>query len=159
MKPSIRLMKRGDKAAVLAILHAMPQFKPAEVEVALEVCDSYLKDPCGSGYHIFVAEVGSSIMGYICYGPTPLAEGTWDIYWVAVAPGSQRRGVGRSLFTFAEDRIKEAHGRLAIVETSSQPDYARTRRFHQSQGYEVICQIPDFYAPGDDKVILGKRLT
>jgi GNAT superfamily N-acetyltransferase len=128
------------------------------VEVAEELIDSYLNDPVGSGYHILVAEVDSTVTGYICYGPTPMTEGTWDIYWEAVAPGKQGRGIGSALMKSAEKEIVRAKGSLAIVETSSTPLYEKTRDFYLGQGYEVICRIPDFYAPGDDKLILQKRL-
>jgi len=151
-------MTRRDKSAIMRILRATPEFKPAEVAVAEEVLDSYLVDPIGSGYYVLVAEVDSSVVGYICYGPTPMTERTWDIYWLAVAPEEQGRGIGRTLLTFAEDRIKEANGRLALIETSSKPDYERTRRFHHLQGYELVCRIPDFYSPGDDKLVFLKRL-
>ena len=126
--------------------------------VAEELIDCYLEDPSGSGYHILVAEVDSTVAGYICYGPTPLTEGTWDIYWMAVAREKQRQGIGSILIKSAEKEIARAKGRLAIIETSSTPGYEKTRRFHINQGYEVICRIPDFYAPGDDKLILQKRL-
>ena len=126
--------------------------------VAKEVIDSYLKDSLRSGYHILVAEVNSTITGYICYGPTPLTEGTWDIYWEAVARERQDRGIGSALMESAEKEIVRAKGRLAIIETSSTPAYKKTRHFYLSHGYEVICRIPDFYAPGDDKLILQKRL-
>jgi GNAT superfamily N-acetyltransferase len=128
------------------------------VAVAEELIDSYLNDPSGSGYHILVAEVDSTITGYICYGPTPLTEGTWDIYWMAVAREKQGQGIGSALMKSAEKEIMRAKGRLAIIETSSIPAYEKTRNFHLSQGYEVICRIPDFYTPGDDKLILQKRL-
>jgi ribosomal protein S18 acetylase RimI-like enzyme len=140
------------------ILRSTPEFKPAEVVVAEEVIDSYLRDPRGSGYHVFVAEADSSVVGYICYGPTPLTEGTWDIYWMAVAPEQQSKGIGSALLAYAEERIRENQGRLAIIETSSQPEYEKTRRFHLSHGYEIISRIPDFYASNDDKLILQKRL-
>ena len=126
--------------------------------VAEEVIDSYLKDSVGSGYHILVAEVDSTVTGYICYGPTPVTEGTWDIYWMAVAQEKQNQGIGSALMKSAEKEIVRAKGRLAIIETSSTPGYEKTRHFHLNQGYEVICCIPDFYAPGDDKLILQKRL-
>jgi len=60
---------------------------------------------------------------------------------------------------FAEDKIKESRGRLVIVETSGRPDYDKTRRFHRSLGYKVAARIIDFYSPGDDKLILEKRLA
>lgn len=158
MTAKIRPMTRRDKPAIMRILAATPEFKPSEVVVAEEVIDSYLQSSYQSGYHIFVAEVGRRVTGYICYGPTPLTEGTWDIYWVAVSREEQSRGVGRALMTFAEGEIKRAGGRLAIIETSSQPEYERTRRFHHRHGFKLVGRIPDFYADGDDKLILLKRL-
>jgi len=158
MRPKIRQMTRKDKPAVVGMLQNIPEFKPAEVDIAEEVIDSYLDNSIRSGYHIFVAEDGSSIAGYICYGPTPLTEGTWDIYWLAVVPDKQSQGIGKALLNFAEDKIKETKGRLSIIETSSKPEYEATRRFHQAQGYKTICRIADFYAPGDDKLVFQKRL-
>jgi len=126
--------------------------------VAEEVIDSYLADPQGSGYNVLVAG-DSAVDGYICYGPTPLTEGTWDIYWIAVSPSEKGMGVGSALLSYAEDKIKEAGGRLIVIETSSQAGYERTRRFYQKHAYETIAQITDFYAPGDDKIILQRRLA
>jgi ribosomal protein S18 acetylase RimI-like enzyme len=151
-------MLERDKPALMALLRGTPEFKPAEVVVAEEVIDSYLADPVGSGYHTVVAQDGPKIKGYICYGPTPLTEGTWDVYWIAVASEEQGRGVGGALMTYAEAKIREAEGRLIIVETSSQAGYEKARRFYSNHGYETIARLPDFYAPGDDKVILQKRL-
>lgn len=127
--------------------------------VAEELIDSHLNDPSGSGYCILVAEADSTVAGYICYGPTPLTEGTWDIYWVAVAREKRDQGIGSALMKSAEKEIRKAKGRLSIIETSSTPAYEKTRKFHLGHGYEVVARIPDFYAPGDDKLILQKRLN
>ena len=155
---NIRVMTNKDKTAVMQILRKTPEFKPVEVVVAEEVIDSYLGDPCRSGYHILVAELDSTVAGYICFGPTPLTEGTWDIYWMAVAPDRQRQGIGSVLLDSAERNIRETEGRLSIIETSSLPSYVNTRDFYRRHGYEIIASIPDFYALGDDKVIFQKRL-
>ena len=158
MTSKIRRVKKGDKPALMVILRNTPEFKPSEVVVAEEVLDSYLHDPIRSGYHTLVAEIDATIVGYVCYGSTPLTEGTWDVYWIAVAPKKQGQGIGGALMAFAETQIKKARGRLVIIETSSQPEYEKTRRFYRSHDYEVVGRIPDFYAPGDDKLILQKRL-
>jgi ribosomal protein S18 acetylase RimI-like enzyme len=158
MRPKIRPMTGDDKPAIIRTLRDIPEFTPAEVNIAEEVIDSYLRDSTRSGYYVFVAEVGSSIAGYICYGPTPLTEGTWDIYWLAVAPEQQSQGIGKALLASAEGNIKETKGRMTLIETSSKPEYEATRRFHQAQGYELACRIADFYAPGDDKLVFQKRL-
>jgi ribosomal protein S18 acetylase RimI-like enzyme len=142
----------------MQILQNTPEFKPTEVVVAEEVIDSYLNDPTNSGYSIQLAEEGTVIVGYICYGPTPLTDGTWDVYWQAVVREKQGQGIGGALIKAAERAIRRAKGRIAIIETSSTPAYEKTRRFHLSHGYEIVARIPDFYAPGDDKLILQKRL-
>lgn len=158
MAINIRPMIQEDKRHIMQILRNTPEFKPPELAVAEEVIDSYLSDPCQSGYHILVGEFGSVVVGYICFGPTPLTEGTWDIYWMTVAPDKRGQGIGSALLESGEKNIRKVRGRLAIIETSSMPAYARTRQFHIRHGYETIACIPDFYAPGDDKLILQKRL-
>ncbi len=155
---NIRPMTQRDKPAIKKIVAATSKFNPTEVVVAEEVIDSYLKSSYQSGYHILVAEAKQLVVGYVCYGPAPLTEGTWDIYWIVVSGGEQSRGIGGALMVFAEGEIEKARGRLALVETSSKPEYEKTRRFYHRHGYEVISRIPDFYTVGDDKVIFQKRL-
>jgi len=154
----IRPLTAADKPAVMKILSNTPEFLPMEVVVAEELIDSYLCDPAGSGYNIVVGEVDAAIAGYACYGLAPLTEGTWDLYWIAVERGRQGQGIGSVLMKFVEDWIRQEKGRMLLIETSSKPDYERTRRFYQHIGYEEICRIPEFYAPGDSKVVLMKRL-
>jgi GNAT superfamily N-acetyltransferase len=158
MPVRIRSMHAGDKPALMRILRQTPEFKRYEIDVAEEVIDSYLADPDGSDYYILVAVDGGGVAGYLCYGPTPCTEGTWDAYWEAVAAERRGKGIGTSLMEAAEAHIARAGGRMVIVETSSTPLYENTRRFHLGRGYEAVARVPDFYAPGDDRVILQKRL-
>jgi GNAT superfamily N-acetyltransferase len=149
-------MVKEDKPALMEILRTTPEFKPSEVVVAEEVIDSYLHAP--DSYNVLVAEEDAAIVGYICYGLTPLTESTWDIYWLVISLNKRGQGVGGALTAFAEEQIKNDGGRLIVIETSAKPGYEKTRHFYLRHGYEIICQIPDFYAPGDDKIILQKRL-
>ena len=142
----------------MRILRNTPEFKPAEVAVAEELIDGYLEDPLAYGYYILIAELDSVLVGYVCYGPTPLTEGTWDIYWMAVARANQGHGTGGALLDAAEEKIGKAQGRLAIIETSTIPSYEKTQRFYLGHGYQIVASIPDFYAPGDGKIILLKRM-
>jgi GNAT superfamily N-acetyltransferase len=151
-------MTAADKPAVMAILNNTPEFLPMEVVVAEELVDSYLCDPLGSGYNIVVGEADSNVAGYACYGIAPLTEGTWDLYWIAVARDRQGQGIGHTIMRFVEDWIRQEKGRMLLIETSAKPDYEKTRLFYSNAGYEEICRIPDFYAPGDSKVVFIKRL-
>ena len=153
----IRPIRLKDKPSLIKILQDTPEFKPSEVAVAEEVIDSCLKDPASSGYNILIAEDGSGIAGYICYGPTPMTDGTWDLYWETVAQKRRGQGIGSALLKAAEEEIRKAKGRLALIETSSTPAYEKTLHYHLKQGYEIIARIPDFYSHGDDKIILQKH--
>jgi ribosomal protein S18 acetylase RimI-like enzyme len=158
MTVKIRPMSAGDKLALMRILKNTPEFKSFEVVVAEELIDSYLSDQERSGYIIQIAEDDGELAGYICYGETPCTIGTWDIYWVAVAREKRRRGIGKALSEVAEAAIKKARGRMIFIETSSTPLYESTRSFYLGRGYEIIARIPDFYMPGDDKLIMQKKL-
>jgi ribosomal protein S18 acetylase RimI-like enzyme len=152
----IRPMTKEDKAAIVEILQATSEFNTTEVKVAVELIDLYLEYGISSDYYILVAGIDNTPAGYICFGPTPLTEGTWDIYWMAVDPEMQRQGIGRRLLNDAEVSISKAQGRLILIETSSKPDYEKTRKFYESCGCEMIACIPDFYTPGDDKIVFQK---
>jgi hypothetical protein len=58
-----------------------------------------------------------------------------------------------------ERRIAERDARVVVVETSSRPDYDPTRRFYDKRGYRESARVQDFYTPGDDRVVLTKRVA
>ena len=151
-------MTPADRLALLRMLKNTPEFKPFEVTVAEELIDYYLTDGVKSGYIVQIAEDNSEVAGYICYGETPCTVGAWDIYWIAVDSSRRGKGIGKDLSETAETAIKQSQGRLVFIETSSTPLYENTRRFYLARGYELIARIPDFYSPGDDKLILQKKL-
>jgi GNAT superfamily N-acetyltransferase len=156
MEYILRQMTAQDKPQLMALLKATPEFIPAEILVADEVIDTYLDSP-GRDFQIVVAEIASRIVGYVCFGLTPLTLTTWDIYWMAVALDKRGTGIGAALLKSAEDGIQKAGGRLALIETSSKPNYLNTRRFYLKKGYKRVSRIRDFYAPGDHCLTFEKR--
>jgi ribosomal protein S18 acetylase RimI-like enzyme len=153
-------MTREDRRTVLDIIQSTAMFTPEEVAVARELIDIYLDQPGQRDYCLVVAEnTDSRVVGYMSYGPTPLADGAYDLYWMAVAREEQGRGVGRELVAWLERTIKEADGRMILIETSSQPKYEKTRRFYTSLNYREVSRIPDFYRRGDDRVTYVKYLA
>lgn len=159
MKWSIRAVSPPDRASVLAILANTRVFDANEMAVAEEVLDCYLRHGEKSGYLCYVLVGEEQPVGYICFGPTPLTSGTWDIYWMAVHTAAQRLRVGRELMSFAEEIIRQNKGRLCLIETSSRPDYEAARRFYSAMGYQVEGVVQGFYSPGDNKVLFAKRFT
>jgi len=153
----IRPMEARDKAPVLGLIRATGFFTADEVGVAEELMDVYLGRPGQKDYHVVVVEnEANDVAGYMTWGPTPLAEDAYDIYWMAVAPSEQGRGRGKELVRWLEDEVRGRAGRLVIIETSSQPKYHGTRQFYIDLSYREVARIPDFYRPGDDRVIYAK---
>src|SRR5438477_3065672 len=110
----IRTLAPHDRAAVAAIVRDVGNFSAAEIDTALELVDEWLTDGEASGYLCLVVEDFSGIHGYVCVGPTPLTDGTFDLYWIAVDRNTQGRGYGRSLLAAAEAVARERGGRLML---------------------------------------------
>ena len=135
-------------------------FTEAEIAVAAELIEIFLTQPAQKDYDVVVAaDEAGRVAGYLCWGPTPLTEGTYDLYWMAVAPNHQGRGYGKTLVRWLEDRVRAEKGRLVVIETSSQPKYDPTREFYLGLGYKETARIPDFYKPGDARVTYTKHLV
>lgn len=153
----IRSMAARDKAPVLGLVRATGFFTEPEVGVAEELMDIYLGQPGQKDYQVVVIEdEAGGVAGYMTWGPTPLAEDAYDIYWMAVAPSEQGKGRGRELVRWLEDEVRRRDGRVIIIETSSQPKYQGTRRFYIDLEYKEVARVPDFYRAGDDRVIYAK---
>ena len=158
--PALRIapLPATARTDVQRILEGTDMFRADEVAVALEVMDAYLANP-GQDYTALGAFTrDGELVGYSCHGPTPCTLGTCDLYWIAVDQAAQGMGVGSALLQEVERRLAQEDARLLLIETSSQPRYRPTRRFYERHGYHEVARVPEFYAPGDDRVIFAKRI-
>lgn len=154
----IRPLDPTHRHAVEGILRSTPLFRPAEVDVALEVLDSYFLSPDRDYHALGAFTPGGGLAGYVCFGPAPCTVGTWDLYWIAVAPELRGAGIGSILLQEVEGRLTRFDARVVIIETSSRPDYEATRGFYGRRGYREVARVPDYYEPGDDRVIFARRI-
>jgi ribosomal protein S18 acetylase RimI-like enzyme len=156
---ALRELEPGHRPALLTLIGSVELFSEDEKVVAVEVLDSYMEHP-GKDYHALGAFTHRDVLlGYACYGPTPCTAGTWDLYWIAVSGDARGRGIGTLLMEEVERRLVHLNARLLLIETASRADYAPTRAFYERRGYEVVAIVPDFYAPGDDRVIFARTFT
>ena len=148
-----------DMARVRSLVAATDMFNDAEIEVAASLVSERLAKGAASGCNFIFAERGSEVVGFACYGPIAGTQDSFDLYWIAVAPSEQRRGLGAELYARAEAEMEAAHAKQIYVETSCSDRYAPTRGFYQRLGFADQARLPDFYAPGDGKVIYVKTLS
>ena len=157
----IRPAEARDRERIHEILVATAHFTEEEVSCAMELVDKAHDEPEKGDYFVHVADEpdGGQVHGYVCHGPTPLTDGVFDLYWIAVDPKEQGQGIGQLLLRFVENEVRRKRGRMLLIETSSKESYASTMRFYERSGYDEISRIKDFYRIQDDKVVYCKKLT
>ena len=166
-EPKVRLhgvvfryeLQPQDPERICRLTEITGYFTAAEVEVAVELVNERLTKGVPSGYHFVMAEHYGRLAGYACYGPIACTASSYDLYWIAVHPDYQGKGLGRRILKETERLIRESSGSRIYVETSQRVQYASTRAFYENCGYRLETVLADFYAPGDGKVVYCKSLT
>ena len=154
----LRDLRADDRAGIARVLESSGAFQAHEVAIGLELVDESLNPGPSTDYRWFVADRESKVVGFACFGPVPLTDGTFDLYWIAVAPEVRGTGIARLLDEAVTDDVRKLGGRWLLAETSSTPPYAPAHAFYARRGYRLLERIEDFYRPGDDRLTFGKRL-
>ena len=99
------------------------------------------------------------VLGYACFGATPMTEATFDLYWLVVARGARGRGIGGALFAAVEDELKQrggAHRPRRDVEPRGAGRRARASTRRPASGWRA--RSPTSTAQGDDLLVFAKVL-
>jgi ribosomal protein S18 acetylase RimI-like enzyme len=155
----IRPLVEKDRARLLSMLIKTRAFTSEEMDVAMELIDVVLKDQTQKDYQIHcLVDDQDQAIGYICHGPAPMTQGTFDLYWIAVEPDFQDQGVGSKLLSFLEEVVRAKGGRMILADTSTIPQYEKTRKFYLRNGFQEVARIPDYYHPDNDRVTFCRKL-
>jgi len=153
----IRPSVPAETSALVQLAEGTNVFKPHELVALKEVLDDYYAVNHQHGHHCVTYEKDGQPIGFAYYAPAAMTDRTWYLYWIAVNKDIHARGVGSALLKRAEEDVKKAGGRLLLIETSSLPHYALTRKFYLKHGYEQHAVLRDYYSDGDDMVIFRKH--
>jgi GNAT superfamily N-acetyltransferase len=154
-------LQASDAVAVGTLVAATGFFSADERLIAIELVEETLARGKDSGYEFLFAddpERRGQLLAYTCYGPIPATQSSFDLYWIAVAPGQQRQGIGQQLMRETERLARKQGAARMFVDTAGRAGYAPTRAFYERMGYHVEASITDFYAAGDAKLIYAKNL-
>jgi GNAT superfamily N-acetyltransferase len=154
----LRDLRPSDRGPIARILRESGVFREEEVAVGLELVDESLHPRPDTDYRWVLAERGGEVLGFACFGPVPMTDASFDLYWIAVDPASRGAGIAASLDEAVTEAVRKLGGRWLLAETSSLPAYEPARRFYLGRGYAILARIPDFYRSGDDRLTFGKRL-
>lgn len=132
-------------------------FNHIEVGIVREMLDTFFHPEPRDDHTFVVYRNGTpDIVGFACYGPTPLTDRIWDLYWICVDRGHQKNGIGTAILQQVEQAVCQQGARAIYLETSDSAIYTPAREFYERNGYERLAHIDEFYAPGEGKVIYRK---
>jgi ribosomal protein S18 acetylase RimI-like enzyme len=150
--PAVRPATRDDLGRLLEIFQHVPEFQDPEVRCARAVLEDAFQE--ASTYRVLLDERG----GCAIYGRTPITEGTFDLYWLAVDARSRRLGVGSDLLRIALHEMRVERGRRVRVETEDSPQSSPAHRLYERAGLAVAARLPDFYGAGRAMLLYYGRL-
>jgi ribosomal protein S18 acetylase RimI-like enzyme len=156
----IRPVTAADRRGLEAVLRSDATFRADEIAVALELIDASIART--DDYCVQVATLAGvpgltgEVAGYVCYGPTPMTAGTYDLYWLVTHQAARGRGVAGALLAEME-RALSGRATAIRVETSEQESHGAARRLYARHGYPEVARLADFYGPGDALVLYYKK--
>lgn len=106
----------------------------------------------------FVAEgEDGDLLGFVCGFLSQTEDDEAYIHFVGVDPEQRGEGMGRALYERFFEEVRTSGRTLVRCVTS--PVNQRSVAFHESLGFEVERVVPDYDGPGEDRVLLVKRLS
>ncbi len=106
----------------------------------------------------FVAEDGDGdLSGFVCGFLSQTDPEEAYIHFVGVSPEHRGTGVGRTLYERFFSEVRD-EGR-SVVRCVTSPANADSVAFHEALGFRVDRVVEDYDGPGEDRVLLLKRLT
>ncbi len=150
----IRKVLRNDLGELKNVLNTIELFPS---EMLDDLIADYLDIPETEQFWFTAIQFGKPCAIAYC-ALEKLTDRTYNLYAIGVQSDDQGKGIGAKLMTFIEDFLRKKGNRILIVDTSSTPEFDRTRTFYLKLGYTKEATIKDFWKEGDDKIVFWKKL-
>jgi len=155
MNTFVRTITAEDRKELIRIIKQQKNFLQRDIDIAIEVIDATF-NPKEDYQALAAFDTTQQMLGFISFGPIPLTENRFDVYWIAVDPKNGRHGIGTVLVREMEKQLKEAGSGHIYIETSSTEGYLPARLFYEKNKYLLVSHLEDFYHDGDGKMIYRK---
>ncbi|MEU2157942.1 GNAT family N-acetyltransferase [Streptomyces sp. NPDC019396] len=107
------------------------------------------------GDQLLVVDDGGELLGYVLMGTAPDRSRSW-ILGLAIDRRSRGRGFGRWLMAEALERLRAQE--VGEVRLTVEPANAAAIELYESLGFDKVDHYPDYFGPGDDRLVMVLRL-
>ena len=148
----------ADLEAVLRIAKNAQVFTAEEIDVVREMFDGFFH-PNSYNDHTFIVcrkENSGAVVGFAVYGPVPMTDRIWHLYWICTDHNEQGKGIGNVLWSRIHEDVRSKGARAIYLETSDSDLYAPARQFYERHGWQRAAHLPDYYAIGEGMLIFRK---
>lgn len=111
----------------------------------------FLRPACDAERYLI--KLNDQVAGSLCL-KRPWLRGVY-LEQVAILPPWQRQGLGRQALAF----IEESHPKAASIWLSVSAFNTSARRFYAANGFVELCTLDELLVPGEDEVLMRKRLV
>ena len=148
----------ADREAVRRVVTETGVFSGVEVGWAVEIIETALARGQAAGYHFLFADGPDGLDGYTCFGPIDGTDNRFDLYWIAVSPRAQGKGIGKRLLSETVAAARALDATHMFIDTSTRADYGAARKLYEALGFTLMGTLVDFYSDGDSKAFFGRKL-
>ncbi len=149
----VRALTPEDIEAAAAIV---AQHRPSDAGYARA---AFTREVAGEGRsrHFVAEEQGRvvGVSGWMQEGPQ--AHDTYWLGWTYVAEEARRRGVGSALLAHVLAEVRARGGRKLYLDTGAH-GYEAAVAFYLRHGFQEEARLPDYYAEGEDALLLARRV-
>ena len=119
---------------IMGVLH--PNWQATQRNI---VVDAFEDDDI----EIWLADVSGYVAGLISLKLEP-EKRIGEVYYLAVHPAYQNRGIGSALNEFVLEKMRQAGMSIARVSTGGDPSHAPARRVYEKAGYVALPNVNYF---------------
>ena len=131
------------------------RFTPGEREQLLALPQLSLQDK-----HIlcWYTELQGEVVSAVIFNENEHRSGGYRLEYFGVHRTYRRRRLGQLLIEAMLQYCVARNGRYIETFTCDLPAYGGARRLFERNGFVQLCHLPDYYYPGEGKLLYMKRL-
>jgi ribosomal protein S18 acetylase RimI-like enzyme len=132
------------------------RFTPGETEQLTWLPIRSLKEPHVSCWY---TEENGEVVSAIIFVENEHRSGGYRLEYFGVHRHYRHRKLGWQLIQAMFSYCESADGRYVETFTCDLPEYASARKMFERNGFEFMCRMPDYYYPGEGKLLYIKNLV